>query len=47
MGFARSVADHAAFLAGGRVVEAGPAERLFGRPSDPRTASFLERVLRY
>jgi polar amino acid transport system ATP-binding protein len=47
MGFARSVADHAVFLADGTVVESGPSGALFGSPNDPRTASFLDRVLRY
>ncbi|MBN6052894.1 amino acid ABC transporter ATP-binding protein [Nonomuraea sp. RK-328] len=45
MAFARDVADHVVFMDGGRVVEAGPPERLFGAPEHERTRSFLSRVL--
>jgi polar amino acid transport system ATP-binding protein len=47
MGFARQVADQAAFLAGGRIVEAGPAAPLFDAPSAPQTRDFLSKVLKY
>jgi polar amino acid transport system ATP-binding protein len=47
MGFARQVADQAAFLAGGRVVEAGPVARLFDAPAAPQTRDFLSRILKY
>jgi polar amino acid transport system ATP-binding protein len=47
MGFARQVADQAAFLAGGRVVEAGPMARLFDAPASPQTRDFLSRILKY
>lgn len=47
MGFARRVGDVAAFLAEGRLVEFGPAQRLFAEPSTPVCRKFLERVLRY
>ena len=46
MGFARRVADHCVFLAEGRVVEAGPAERLLASPESPIVREFLARVLR-
>ena len=47
MGFARRVADQVAFLADGRIVEAGPAAELFGAPSAPQTRAFLAKVLKY
>jgi polar amino acid transport system ATP-binding protein len=47
MGFARRVADQVAFLADGRIVEAGPAGQLFGAPSAPQTRAFLDKVLKY
>jgi polar amino acid transport system ATP-binding protein len=47
MGFARRVADQAAFLADGRIVEAGPSAQLFGAPSAPQTRAFLDKVLKY
>jgi polar amino acid transport system ATP-binding protein len=33
------------FLEGGRVVEIGPPEQIFGAPQNPRTAEFLRRVI--
>jgi len=47
MGFARRVADQAAFLADGRIVEAGPAAQLFGAPTTPQTRAFFDKVLKY
>jgi polar amino acid transport system ATP-binding protein len=47
MGFARRVADRIAFIAGGRLVEIGPPEQLFGASAAPQTREFLARVLRY
>ena len=44
MQFAREIADRVLFMDGGRIVEAGPPERLFGQPEDPRTRDFLRRV---
>jgi len=46
MGFAREIADRVVFMDGGRVVESGPPEAIFGAPTQPRTRAFLERVLR-
>jgi phosphate transport system ATP-binding protein len=39
---AARVSDRAAFLLSGELVEDGPTERLFTRPSDPRTADYVE-----
>jgi ABC-type Na+ transport system ATPase subunit NatA len=47
MGFARQVADQAAFLAGGRILEAGPVAPLFDTPTAPQTRDFLSKVLKY
>jgi polar amino acid transport system ATP-binding protein len=47
MGFARQVADQAAFLAGGRIVEAGAAAALFDGPSQAQTRDFLSKILKY
>ncbi|MCL6581516.1 MAG: ATP-binding cassette domain-containing protein [Firmicutes bacterium] len=38
---ARRLADRAALLVQGRIVETGEARRLFERPRDPRTAAFV------
>ncbi|MEU7907261.1 amino acid ABC transporter ATP-binding protein [Actinoplanes sp. NPDC049118] len=45
MGFARQVADQVVFLDGGRVLEAGPPDRVLGDPSQPRTRQFLARII--
>ncbi|HEY3862763.1 MAG TPA: amino acid ABC transporter ATP-binding protein [Verrucomicrobiae bacterium] len=47
MGFARRVADHAAFLSDGRLVETGPAARFFASPAAPAARAFLDKVLKY
>jgi polar amino acid transport system ATP-binding protein len=47
MGFARRVADEVAFLAGGKIIEHGPADALFSQPQTPACHEFLARVLRY
>jgi polar amino acid transport system ATP-binding protein len=47
MGFARHVADRIAFLAGGRILEHGPAEALFSEPKSRECRDFLARILRY
>lgn len=44
MAFARQFADRVVFMDGGRVVEAGPPEALFGSPREERTQQFLRRV---
>lgn len=38
---AARVADHTAFLLGGRLVEAGPSDALFTAPADPRTEAYV------
>jgi polar amino acid transport system permease protein len=45
IGFAREVADRIAFMEGGRILEIGTPEKLFGAPEHPRTREFLNRVL--
>ena len=45
MQFARDVADRVIFMEGGRIVEQGPPDQLFSDPKDPRTRSFLRKVL--
>ncbi len=44
MGFAREVASRVAFLDAGVVCEVGPAEQIFGAPTQARTQEFLSRV---
>jgi len=43
MAFAREVADQVCFLDGGRVLEQGPPDEVFGAPREPRTRQFLAR----
>lgn len=45
MGFAREVADHVAFMDGGRIIEHGPARQIITDPSHERTRSFLSSIL--
>jgi polar amino acid transport system ATP-binding protein len=45
MGFARDVADEVCFLHEGRIVERGPADRIFSAPEQPETQRFLRRML--
>jgi len=47
MGFARAVADQVAFLAAGKIEEAGPPAELFGNTKSPLCQRFLSRVMRY
>jgi polar amino acid transport system ATP-binding protein len=47
MGFARQVADHAAVLADGRIIEAGSVGQIFGNSQSERTRDFLAKVLKY
>ena len=44
MAFAREISDSICFLDGGRILEAGPPEQLFGDPHEERTRQFLQRV---
>jgi polar amino acid transport system ATP-binding protein len=43
--FAREVADRVAVMDAGTVIEQGPPETVFGRPSHPRTVAFLSKTL--
>jgi polar amino acid transport system ATP-binding protein len=45
MGFALEAADRVAFMADGQIRECGPPRQVLNAPSDPRTQSFLARVL--
>jgi ABC-type polar amino acid transport system ATPase subunit len=45
MGFAREVADRVIFIDEGVIVEEGPPEDIFDRPSEPRTRNFLSKIL--
>ncbi|MDN6353472.1 MAG: ATP-binding cassette domain-containing protein, partial [Corynebacterium sp.] len=45
MGFAREVADHVAFMDGGRIVEHGAARQVITEPAHERTRSFLSSIL--
>jgi polar amino acid transport system ATP-binding protein len=45
MGFAREVANSVVFMDEGVVVEAGPPEEVLLNPRQPRTQSFLAKVL--
>lgn len=45
MGFAREVSDRVLFMDGGYVVEEGSPEDIFTNPKNPRTISFLNKVL--
>ncbi len=45
MAFAREAADRVVFMDGGYIVEEGPPSRVIGDPQNPRTKSFLHRVL--
>ena len=44
MAFAADVADRICYLEGGRLIEEGTPENIFGAPRDPRTKEFLRRV---
>ena len=47
IGFARRVADHAAFLAGGTILASGEADTLFENSDCPELIRFLEKVTRF
>lgn len=46
MGFAREAADKVCFLKGGRIIEEGPPESVFGSPENAETMAFLARALK-
>ncbi len=45
MDFASEVSDRVLFMDGGKIVEEGPAEKIFSNPADARTRQFLDRIL--
>lgn len=45
MGFAREVGDRVIFMDEGVIMEEGTPEELFGNPKNPRTQSFLSKIL--
>ena len=45
MGFAREVGDRVLFMDEGKIVEEGTPEQIFSNPQNPRTKSFLAKVL--
>src|SRR3954452_18820884 len=45
MGFARDISDQVLMFDGGRVIEAGPPEKMFNDPEQERTREFLSAVL--
>lgn len=45
MGFAREVGDRVIFMDEGQIVEEGTPEEIFNNPKNPRTQSFLSKVL--
>jgi polar amino acid transport system ATP-binding protein len=45
MSFARDIADRVCFLDAGQILEEGPPDRIFRRPTEPRTRQFLDRVI--
>jgi polar amino acid transport system ATP-binding protein len=44
MAFARDIADRVCFLDDGVILEEGPPDEIFTRPSEPRTQQFLQRI---
>lgn len=47
MGFAKLVGDQIAFLADGKIIEAGSAGQIFDAPQSSQCRDFLARVLKY
>ena len=45
MGFAREVGDRVLFVDGGYILEEGTPEQVFDHPQNPRTQSFLSKIL--
>ncbi len=45
MGFAREVGDYLVFMDGGVIVEGGKPADVLARPSNPRTRSFVAKIL--
>ena len=45
MRFARAVGDRVCFVAGGKILEEGTTEEIFGNPKEERTKNFLSKIL--
>ncbi|MEA2498963.1 MAG: polar amino acid transport system ATP-binding protein, partial [Actinomycetota bacterium] len=45
MSFARDIAHRVCFLDGGRILEEGTPEKIFGHPEHERTTRFLQRII--
>ena len=45
MGFAREVGDRVLFVDGGYIMEEGTPDEVFSHPRNPRTQSFLSKIL--
>jgi polar amino acid transport system ATP-binding protein len=45
MGFARDIANRVCFLDAGVILEEGPPRQIFSEPQNPRTRSFLQRII--
>ena len=45
MGFAREVGDRVCFVDGGKILEEGNPEEIFGNPKEERTKNFLSKIL--
>lgn len=45
MGFAREVGDRVCFVDGGKILEVGTPEEIFGNPKEERTKNFLSKIL--
>ena len=45
MGFAREVGDRVGFVDGGKILEEGTPEEIFGNPKEERTKNFLSKIL--
>ena len=45
MGFAREVATRVLFMDGGKIMEQGTPEQIFGAPQNERLKDFLSKVL--
>ncbi len=44
LAFARAAADRVIFMEGGRIVEQGPPDQIFGQPREARTREFVARL---
>ncbi len=45
LAFARAAADRVIFMEGGRIIEQGPPDQIFGRPREARTREFVARLV--